>query len=180
MCFLLTRNWDQFSSVAQPCSILCDPMNCSMPSLPVLHQLSKFTQTHVHWVGDAIQTPQPLSSPSPPAFNFSQHQGVCQWVSSSHQVAKVLEFQLQHQSFQWTPRTDLLYDGLVGSPWSPRDSQESSLTPQFKSTNSLALSFLYSPTLTSMHDYWKNIDLTRWTFVGKVMSLLLICCLGGS
>ena len=69
---------------------------------------------------------------------------------------KVMEFQLQHQSYQWTPRTDLLYDGLVGSPCSPRDSQESSPTPQFKSINSSALSFLYSPTLTSIYDYWKK------------------------
>ena len=70
---------------------------------------SEFTQTHVHWVGDAIQPSHPLSSPSPPAFSLSQHQGLFQWVSSSHQVAKVLGFQLQHQSFQWIPRTDLLY-----------------------------------------------------------------------
>ena len=91
--------------------------------------------------------------------NPSQHQGVFQWVNSSHEVAKILEFQLQHQSFQWTPRTDLLYDGLVGYPCSPRDSQESSPTPQFKSINSLALSFLYSPTLTSIHDHWKNHSL---------------------
>ena len=101
----------------------------------------------------------PLSSPSPPAFNLPQHQGLFQWVSSSHQVAKVLEFQLQHQSFQWTPRTDLLYDGLVGSPCSPRDSQESSPTPQFKSINYSALSLLHSPTLTSIHDHWKNHSL---------------------
>ena len=94
-----------------------------------------------------------LSSPSPPALNLPQHQGLFKWVSSSHQMAKVLEFQLQYQSFQWTPRADLLYDGLVGSPWSPRDSQESSPTPQFKSINSSALSFLHSPTLTSIHDY---------------------------
>ena len=80
-------------------------------------------------------------------------------VSSSHQVAKVLEFQLQHQSFQWTPRTDLLWDGLVGSPCSPRDLQESSPTPQFKTINSLVLSFLYTPTLTSIHDNWKNHSL---------------------
>ena len=79
--------------------------------------------------------------------------------SSSYQVAKVLEFQLQHQSFQRTPRTDLLYNGLVGCPCSPRDSQESSPTPQFKSINSSVLSFLYSPTLTPIHDYWKNHSL---------------------
>ena len=99
--------WFQFSSVAQSCLTLCNPMNCSTPGLPVHHQLPEFTQTHVHWVGDAIQPSHPLSSPSPPALNLSQHQGL-KWVSSSHQVAKVLEFQLQHQSHQWTPRTDLL------------------------------------------------------------------------
>ena len=85
-----------------------------------------------------------LSSPSP-AFNLSHHQGLFKWVCSSHQVAKVLEFQLQHQSFQWALRTDLLQSGLVGSPCSPRDSQESSPTPQFKSINSSVLSFLHSP-----------------------------------
>ena len=98
----------QFSSVTQSCSILCDPMDCSTPGFPVHHQLPKFTQTHVHRVGDAIQPSHPLSSPSPPAFNLSQHQGLFQWVNSSHEVAKVLEFQLQHQSFQWIFRTDLL------------------------------------------------------------------------
>ena len=98
----------QFSSVAQSCPTLCDPMNCSMPGLPVHHQLPESTQTRVQWVGDAIQPSHPLSSPSPPALNLAQHQGLSQWVSSSHQVAKVLEFQLQHQSFQWTPRIDLL------------------------------------------------------------------------
>ena len=96
-----------------------------------------------------------MSSPSPPAFNLSHHQGLFKWVSFSHQVARVLEFQLQHQSFQWTPRTDLLLDGLVGSPFSPRGSQEYSPTPQFKGINSSALSFLHSPTLTSIHDHWK-------------------------
>ena len=84
-----------------------------------------------------------LSSPSPPAFNLSQRQGLFQWISSLHQVAKVLELELQHQSFQWTLKTDFLYDGLVGSPCSLRDSQESSPTPQFKSINSSALSFLH-------------------------------------
>ena len=82
------------------------PHGCSTPGLPVHHQLPEFTQTHVHWVGDAIQPSHPLSSPSPPALNLSQHQGLFRWVSSSHQVAKVLEFQLHLQSFQWTPRTD--------------------------------------------------------------------------
>ena len=143
----------QFSSVVQSCSTLCHPMNHSTPGLPVYHQLAEFTQTHVHWVGDAIQPSHPLSPPSPPAPNPSQHQGLFQWVNSSHEVAKVLEFQLQHQSYQWTPRTDLLQDGLVGSPCNPRDSQESSPTPQFRSINSLGLSFLHSSTLTSIHDH---------------------------
>ena len=97
-----------FSSVTQSCPILCDPMNRSTPDLPVHYQLPEITQTQVHRVGDVIQPYHPLSSPSPPAPNPSQHQGLFQRVSSSHEVAKVLEFQLQHQSFQWTPRTDLL------------------------------------------------------------------------
>ena len=95
-------------SIAQLCPTLCDPMNRSTPGLPVHHQLPESTQTHVHRVSDAIQLSHPLSSPSPPAPNPSQHQGLFQWVNCLHQVAKVLEFQLQHQSFQWTPRTDLL------------------------------------------------------------------------
>ena len=130
------------------------------------------SQTHVHWVSDAIQPSHPLSSPSPHTYNFPQDQGLFKWVSSLHQVAKVLEFHLQHQSFQWIFRTYFLSDGLVGSPCSPRDPWESSPTPQFKSINSSAFSFLNSPTLTSMHDYWKNTALTRQIFVGKVMSLL--------
>ena len=87
--------------------MLCDPMGCSMPGLPVHNQLLELTQIHVHWVGDAIQPSHPLLSSSPPAFNLSQHQGLFKWVSSSHQVAKVLESQLQHQSFlniqDWFP-----------------------------------------------------------------------------
>ena len=98
----------QFSSVTQSCQTPCDSIKHSMPGLPVHHQLLGFTQTHVHWVGDAIQPSHPLSSPSPPAPSPSQHQGLFQWVNSSHEVAKVLEFQLQHQSFQWTPRTGFL------------------------------------------------------------------------
>ena len=85
-----------------------------------------------------------------------------------------MEFQLQHHSLQRNPRADLLQNGLVGSPYSPRDSQESSPTPQLKTINSWALSFLYSPTLTSIHDHWeKTIAFTRWTFVGKVLFVLL-------
>ena len=113
----ITLYWSEWSSSKSirsdqiSCSVVsdfCDPMNRSTPGLPVHHQLPEFTQTHVHWVGDAIQPSHPLSSPSTPAFNLSQHQGFSQWVSSSHQVAKVLEFQLQHQSFQWIIRTDFL------------------------------------------------------------------------
>ena len=138
-------------------------MNCSTPGLSVHHQLLESTQTHVHWVGDAIQPSHPLPSPSPPTFNLSQNQGLFKWDPSSHQGAKVLEFQLQHQSFQWIFRTDLL---------AVQGTQEYSPTPQFKSINSLSLSFLYSPTLTSIHDYWKTIALTRRTLVGKLTSLL--------
>ena len=98
----------QFSSVSQSCLTLCNPMDCSTPGLHVHHQLLQFTQIHVHWVSDAIQPSHSLSSPSPPVLNLSQHLGLLRWVSSSYQVAKVLEFQLQHQSFQWTSRTDPL------------------------------------------------------------------------
>ena len=138
----------------------------AMPGLPVHHQLPEFTQTHIHRVGDAIQLSHPLLFPSPPTFNLSQHQGLFRWVSSSHQVAKVLEFQLQHHSFQRNPRADLLQNGLVGSPCSPRDSQESSPTPQFKSINSSAISFrvqLSHPYMTT----GKTIALTRQTLLAK-------------
>ena len=104
----LTASELQFSSVVQLCLTLCDPMNRSTPGLPVHHQLLEFTQTHVHRVSNAIQPSHHLSSSSLPAPNPSQYQVLFQWVNSSHEVAKVLEFQLQHQSFQWTPRTDLL------------------------------------------------------------------------
>ena len=92
------RSLGQFSSVAQSCPTLCDPMDCSTPGFPVQHQLLEFTQTRVHCIGDAIQPSHPLSSPSPSTFNLSQHQGLFQWVSSLNQVAKVLELQLQHLS----------------------------------------------------------------------------------
>ena len=147
-----------FCSVNKSCLTLCNPMNCSMPGFPVLHHLLEFTQTHVHWV-DAIWPSHLLSSPSPPPFNLPQHQGLFQWVSSSHQVAKVLEFQLQHQSFQWIFRVDVLWDWLIWSLCCTRDSQVSSPAAQFESIISLVLSFLYGPTLTSIHDYWKNHSL---------------------
>ena len=141
----------QFSSVAQLCPTLWDPMDYSTPGLPVHHQLPEFTQTHVHLVSDAIQPSHPLSSPSC-AFNLSQHQGLFKWVGSSHQVAKVLEFQLQQQNSKE-------YSGLIPfrMDWLDLlvvqgDSQESSPTSKFKRINSSVLSFLYSPTLTTIHE----------------------------
>ena len=163
--------FSQFSSVAQLCPTLCNPMDCSTPGLPVHHQLLEFIQTHVHWVGDAIQPFDPLFpfSSSLQSFPASGYFPMSQFFASGGQN---IEFQLQHQSFQWIFRTRFLQDGLVGSPCSPGDSQESSPIPQFKSINSSVLSFLYSPTLTSIHDHRKTRALTRWTFVGKAVSLL--------
>ena len=139
-------------------------MDCSTPGFPVHHQLPELAQIHVHRVSDAIQPSHPLSPPSFPTFNFPQHQGLFQWASSSHEVAKVLE--LQHQSFQWFPL------GLTGLISLLSKGCSRVFSTQFKRINSLALSLLYSPALTSIHDYWKNHTLTRWTSVGKVMSLL--------
>ena len=131
-------------------------MDCSMLGLPVLHYFPKFAQTHVHWVGDAIQPSSPLLSASPPALNHSKWQDLFQWVSCSHQVVKVLELQLQNQFFQWIFSIDFFYNWLVQSACSLRDSQGSFPAPQFGNINSLALSLLYGPTLTSVHDYWKK------------------------
>ena len=114
----------QFRSVTQSCPTLCDPMNHSTPGLPVQHPPPEFTQTHLHRVGDAIQPSHLLSPSSPPVLSLSQHQDFFQWIGFSHQVAKVLELQLQHQSFQWIFRVDFLSDWLVWSPCSARDSQE--------------------------------------------------------
>ena len=143
-------------------------MDCSLPGLPVHHQLPEFTQTHVHRVSDAIQPSHPLLSPSPPTFNLSQHQGLFKWLISLHQVAKVLEFQLQHQSFQWTPRTiswlDLLaVQGTLKSLLQHRSSKVSSLQ-----CSAFFIVQLPYPLMTT----GKTIALTRWTFVGKMMSLL--------
>ena len=141
----------QFNSVTQSCPTLCNFMNCSTPGLPVHHQLPESTQTHVHWVGDAIQPSHPLSSPSPPAPNPSQHQGLFQWVSSSHQVAKVLEFQLQHPMDTqdwfpsgWTSWMSLQSKGLsrVFSNTTVQKHQSFGTQPYF-------------PNLTSMHGYWR-------------------------
>ena len=147
-------------------------MDYSTPGLPVHCQLPEFAQTHAHWVGDAIQPSHPLLSPSPPAFNFSQHQGHFQWISSSHQVAKVLEFQLQHQSFQWTPR---LISFRID--WLDLLSVQGTLKNLFQHHSSKA-SILRSSAFFIVqlsHPYMtpgKTIVLTRWTFVGKVMFLL--------
>ena len=155
----------QFSSVAQSCLTLCDPMNCSTPGLPVHHQLPESTQTHVHRVDDAIQPSHPLSSLSPPDFNLSQHQGLFEWVSSSHQVAKILEFQLHHPSFQWTPRTGWIFLQFKGL------SRVFSNTTVQKHQFCAQLLFI----VRLLHSYMttrKTIALTRQTFVDKVMSLL--------
>ena len=145
----INRMRNVFSSVAQSCLTLCDPMDCSTPGLPVHHQLPEFTQSHVHWLGDAIQLSHPLLSPSLSTFKLSQHQGLFRWVSSSHQVAKVLELQLQHHSFQWIFQTDFPL-GWIG--WISLQSKGLSRVL----SNSLALSLLCGPTLTSIHDSWKN------------------------
>ena len=136
---------------------------CTLPS-------PEFAQTHVHWVSDAIQPSYPLSPTSPPAFNLSQHQGLFQWVSSSHQVAKGLEFQLQHQSYQCIFRTDFLQAGLVGSPCSPRDSIKSLLQHHSSKTSILQRSAFFIVQIS--HPYMttgKTRAFTRWTFVGKVI-----------
>ena len=162
----------QFSSVAQSCLNLCDPMDCSMPGLPIHHQLPEFTQTHVHWVSDAIQPSHPLPSPSPPAFNLSQHQGLFKWVSSLHKVAKVLELQLQHLSFQWIFR-------LVSFQIDWFDLLE--VPRVFSSTTVRKHHFfrvqLYGPTLTSTRDYWKNHSFDYMYLCQQWYLCFLICCL---
>ena len=155
----------QFSSVAQSCPTLCDPMNHSTPGLSVYHQLLEFTQIHIHRVSDAIQPSHPLSSPSPPAPNPSQHQSLFQWVNSSHEVAKVLEFQLQHHSLQRNPglisfRMDWL-DLLAVQGTLKRFLQHHSSKASIQK-HQVQLSYPYMTT-------GKTIALTRQTFVGKVM-----------
>ena len=146
-------------------------MDCSTPGLPVHYQLLEFTQTHVHWVGDAIWPSHPLLSPSPPTFNLSQHQGLFKWVSSSHQVSKVLEFQFQHQSFQWIFRTDFLYDGLAGSPCCP-GTLKSLLQHNSSKASTLCHSTFFVVQLSCPYmTTGKTIALTNWTFVGKVIYL---------
>ena len=134
--------------------------------LPCPSPLLELTQTHVHWIGDTIQPSHPLLSPSP-AFNLSQHQGLFKWVSSLHEGAKVLEFQLQYQSFQRIFRTDSLYDWMVGFPCCLRGSQESSPIAQFKSINLRHSAFFMIPLSHPYMTTGKTIALTRQTFVVK-------------
>ena len=162
------------------CLTLCDHVDYSIPGFSAFQYVPGFAQTHVHWVSSGIQSSHPLSSPSPPAFNLSQHQGLFQWVSSLHQVVKILELQLQHQSFQWIFRIDFLEDWLVWSPCSPRDHQESSPTPHTVQKHQF---FCAQPSL------WSNCHIHKWllekTYLWLYQSLLakrcfcfLICCLG--
>ena len=129
-------------------------MDCSTPGFPVLHYLPEFVQTHVHWVDDAIQPSHLLSPPTPTVLSLSLHQDLFEWVGALHQIARVLELQLQ--SFQWIFSIDILQEWLIWSLCSPRDSQESSPVTQFKNISSLALDFLHGPMLTSLHNYRKN------------------------
>ena len=159
-CTYVPVNWRWWCcSVVQSCPILWDPMDCSTPGFPVLHHLQEFAQTHVHWVSDAIQPSHPLlpllllPSIFPSVSVFSKELALCiRWpkywtfsfsISLCNEHSGLISFRMD-----W-----------LGSPCNPRGSQECSATPQFKSINSLALSFLYSPTLTSIYDYWKNHSL---------------------
>ena len=160
-------------SVAQSCLILCDHMDCNTSDFPVLQHLPVLAPTHVHWIGDAIQLSHPLLSLSPPTFNLSHHQGLFKWVGSLHQGAKVLELQLQHQSFQWIFGTDSfrIY-------WFDLFAAQGTLKSLFQHHVSKT-SVLQCPMflLSSSHIHtWlleKTIALTRRTFIGKVMFLLL-------
>ena len=161
----------QFSSVTQSCLTLCDPMDCSTPGFPVHHQLPKFTQTHVHWVSDAIQPSHLLSSPSLPAFNLSQHQGLLRWVSSLHQVAKVLNF-----SFSISPN-EYLEQISFRMEWLDLLAIKGTLKSLLQHHSSQASVLYHSAffTVQFSHPYMttrKNIALTRRTFADKVMSLL--------
>ena len=162
----------QFSSVAQSCSTLCNPMDFSTPGFHVHHQLPEFIQIHVYWVGDAIQPSHPLSSPSLLAFHLSQHQGLFQWVSSSHQVARVLEFQFQHQSFQWIFR--LISFRIDWFDFLAIQGTLKSLLQHHSSKASILWCSVFFMVQLS-HPYMttgKTIALTRWTLVSKVMCLL--------
>ena len=144
-----------YPSVVKSCLTLCDPMDCSTSGFPVLHFLSDFAQTLVHWVCDTIQPSHPPSPPSPSAFNLSQHQGLSNELALHIRWPKYWNF-----SFSISPSNE--YSGLISfrMDWldlfAVQGALESSPTPQFKSINFSEVSFLYSPTLTSIHDHWKN------------------------
>ena len=162
----------QFSSVPQSCPTLCDPKNCRKQCLPVHHELPEFTQTHVHWVGDAILPSYLLSSPSPPAFHLSQHQDLFKWVSSSHKWPKYWSF-----SFSISPSNE--YSGLISfrTDWLDLLAVQGTLKSflQHHSSKASILQCLAFFLVQLSHPYMttgKTVALTRWTFVGKVMSLL--------
>ena len=165
----------QFSSVAQSCPTLCDPMNC----LPVHHQLPEFTQTHAHRVGDAIQPSHPLMSPPPPAPNPSKHQDLFHESTLHMRWSKYWSF-----SFSISPSNE--HRGLISfrMDWldllAVKEKSESSPTPQFKSVNLSVLSLLHSQTLTSIHDHWKNHSLDQMDLCWQSNVCFLICCLGWS
>ena len=168
-------NFLQLSSVTQSCLTLCDAMNCSQPGLPVHHQLLGFTQTHVHWVSDAIQSSHPLSSPSPLALSFFQHQGLFQWVSSLHQMAKGLELQLKH----FSPSNE--HSRLISfrTAWFDLLAVQGTLKSLLQHHSSKASVLWHSAffMVRLSHPYMTSgktmaLTMTIWAFVGKVMSLL--------
>ena len=154
-----------FSSVAQSCLTLCDPVDCSMPGLPVHHQLPEFTQTHVRWVGDAIQPSHPLSSPSPP-FNLAQHQGLFKWVSSSHHVARVLEFQLQHQ--HWSVGVPKSWNDWVTEYARPR--KHIGHLPTWGAAH-LPVSYLFA----FSHCPWGSLDKNNGVFCQSILQWTMFC-----
>ena len=163
----------QFGSVTQSCPTHCNPMDCRSSGLPVNYQLPEFIQTHVYWVGDAIQLPQPLWSPSPPAFNHSQHQGLFQWLSSSHWWPKYWRF-----SFSISPSNE--YSRLIsfGMDWFDLLGVQKTLRslPQHHSSKAPILWCSDFFIVQLSHPYMitgKTVALTRWTFVVKVVSVLL-------
>ena len=163
MSIKIVYNAVQLSSVIQSCLTLCHPMDCNAPGLPVHHQLPEFTQTHGCWVGDAIQPSHPLSSPSPPNFNSSQLQGLFKQVNSLHQVAKLLEFQLQQHSFQWILRTDFLLDILAVQGTLKSLLQHHTLRASFLQHSAFFIVQLSHPYMTS----GKTIALNRRTLLAK-------------
>ena len=177
--YMISSQWSQQAicwllffccSVAKLCPNVCNPTDCSKPVFPVFHHPTEFAQAHVHWVGDASQSSHPLS-PTSPALNLFQHQDLFQWIGFSHQVTKALELYFSISSpSEYSGLISFRIDWLNLDLACPRDSQESSLAPHFKGINSSALNLLYGPTITFTTR--KNIALTIWTFVSKVMSLL--------